>query len=51
MVVFGRWPFWAFVAVFTFVIAAALVTTGNFVIGAALVAFVVIGAIYSLRDR
>jgi hypothetical protein len=50
MVVFGRWPLWAFIAVFSFVIAAALVTAGNFVLAAALVALVVIGAIYSLRD-
>jgi hypothetical protein len=49
MVVFGRWPLWALVAVFTFVIAAALVTAGSFVLAAALVVIVVTGAIYSLR--
>jgi hypothetical protein len=49
VLVFGRWSLWAFISVFTFVIAAALVTAGNFVLAVALVAVVVIGAIYSLR--
>jgi hypothetical protein len=42
-------PLWAIVALITLVIAVELVTAGNFVIAAALVAIVVIGAIYSLR--
>jgi hypothetical protein len=49
MIVFGHWPFWATVALLTLVIAGALVTAGNVVIAAALVAIVVIGAFYSLR--
>jgi hypothetical protein len=45
--VFGRVGLWAAIAVFTFVIAVGLVTAGHFVLAAALVALVVIGAIYS----
>jgi hypothetical protein len=48
VIVFGHW-FWAAVALLTLVIAGALVTAGNAVIAAALVAVVVIGALYSRR--
>jgi hypothetical protein len=49
MVVFGRWPLWYLVAVLTVLIAWAMVTAGNWVLAAALVVIVVIGAIYWLR--
>ena len=51
MIVFGWRSFWLFVAVLTFTIAAALVAAGNVILAVALVAIVVIGAIYSLRGR
>jgi hypothetical protein len=46
MVVFGRWPLWAVVAVLA---TALLVSAGSYVLAAAVVLIVVICAIYSRR--
>ena len=49
MIVFGKWSLWAMIVLVTLGFAGALVTAGNFVVAAALVAVVVAAAIYNLR--
>jgi hypothetical protein len=51
MVVFGKWSLWAVIILATLGIAVALAVAGNLVIAAVLVAIVVVGAIYQLRDN
>jgi hypothetical protein len=51
MVVFGKWALWAVIGLATLAIAVPLAAAGNFVFAAALVAVVVVGAIYHLRDN
>lgn len=48
---FGKWSLWAVIILTTLGIAVALAVAGNLVIAVALVAIVVVGAIYNLRDN
>jgi hypothetical protein len=50
VVIFGKWALWAVIILTTLGIAVALAVAGNLVIAVALVAVVVVGAIYNLRD-
>jgi len=50
MVVFGKWSLWAVIILTTIAIAVSIAAAGHLVIAAALVAMVVVGAIYQLRD-
>ncbi|HKH40707.1 MAG TPA: hypothetical protein VKA41_02515 [Solirubrobacterales bacterium] len=50
MVVFGKWSLWAVIILTTIAIAVSIAAAGHLVIAAALVAVVVVGAIYQLRD-
>jgi len=50
MVVFGKWALWGMIILTTLGIAVGLAVAGSLVIAAALVAVVVVGAIYHLRD-
>jgi len=49
MVVFGKWSLWALIILTTLGISVAVAVAGNLVIAVALVAVVVVGAIYNLR--
>jgi hypothetical protein len=51
MIVFGKWSLWAVIFSGMLLIAMSLVAAGNLVIAAALVAVVIVGAIYNLRDK
>jgi hypothetical protein len=51
MVVFGKWSLWAVIIVATLGIAVGVAVAGNLVIAVVLVAVVVVGAIYQLRDN
>jgi len=51
VVVFGKWSLWAVIVLTTLGIAVAVAVAGNLVIAVALVAVVVVGAIYNLRDN
>jgi len=50
VVVFGKWSLWAVIILATLGIAVAVAVAGNIFIAAVLVAVVVLGAIYNLRD-
>jgi hypothetical protein len=51
VVVFGKWSLWAMIVLITGAFALAIAANGNFVIAAALVVIVVVGAIYNLRGN
>lgn len=50
MVVFGKWSLWALIVLTTLAIAVAIAAAGNLVFAVVLVAVVVVGAVYNLRD-
>jgi hypothetical protein len=49
MVIFGKWPLWIVIGIFTFVTAVAMAAAGNILLAAVLAAVVVGGGYYSLR--
>ena len=51
MVVFGKWSLWAVIILATLGIPVGVAVEGNLVIAVVLVAVVVVGAIYQLRDN